>query len=207
MYQKLTNKIIATILITTITLTNFILLGIYTSKTYASNEELEKQKTITNNENVEFDTYFKDQNGQKTHFLSKDINSEDIKLHIYIKVKKGYLKNTKIEISGEEFNESANFKIQNNNTELELVEKIDVNNNEIVLKQINQGTEIVLEVPIVSNKDNKVLVSNFNKRNNVKLTAMYTNDKGKEIEINKTIKVRNEWNGKGKIEIEQFIQR
>ena len=36
---------------------------------------------------------------------------------------------------------------------------------------------------------------------------MYTNDKGKEIEINKTIKVRNEWNGKGKIEIEQFIQR
>lgn len=206
MNQKLLSKVLATMLVMTLTLANFILLGMYTTNSYATSDELEKQGTVTNNENVEFDAYFKDEKGKITHSLGQDIHGQDMKLYLQVKVKKGYLRNAKIAILGEN-NTVANFKIQNSNQSLELIENIKVEANEIELKQLNQGTEIVLEIPIVANQDTKFDLSNFSKENGITLNGSYVSDEGKTVAITKTIKLRNEWTATANAKVEQIIQR
>lgn len=205
MNQKILSKVLATALAVILTFTNFIMLGIYAGKTYATSDNLENQKTVSNNENVEFDAYFLSENGNKTHTLKQDIDNTDTKIHLSINVKKGYLKNGKIEIAGED-GQTANFRITNNQNELETVEAIDTTNNTIALKQVNSGTQVVLEIPITSLKDDLFDLSNFSKINNIKLTGTYVSNEGDTIKIEKTILVRNEWTKEVKAEVEQTLK-
>lgn len=199
MNQKLFSKVLATMLVVTLTFANFIMLGVYATKSYAMDNSLENQKTVSNNENVNFDAYFKVENESKIHSIKKDID-ETTNLFLSVDVAKGYLKNAKISIIGQDGKE-ANFKVLQNEQKLELVENIDANT--ISLKQINAGTEIVLEVPISSVKEDLFDLSNFNKINNITLTGSYIGDNGKETKIEKTINVRNEWTKEVNLEIEQ----
>ncbi len=205
MNQKILSKVLATALAVILTFTNFIMLGIYAGKTYATSDNLENQKTVSNNENVEFDAYFLSENGNKTHTLKQDIDNTDTKIHLSINVKKGYLKNGKIEIAGED-GQTANFRITNNQNELETVEAIDTTNNTIALKQVNSGTQVVLEIPITSLKDDLFDLSNFSKINNIKLTGTYVSNEGDTIKIEKTILTRNEWTKEVKAEVEQTLK-
>ena len=164
MNQKILSKVLATTLAVILTFANFIMLGVYAGKTYATSDTLENQKTVTNNENVEFDAYFLSENGNRTHTLKQDIDITDTKMYLSINVKKGYLKSGKIEITGED-KENANFRITNTDNVLETVESIDTEKNTITLKQLNSGTQIVLEIPITSLKDDSFDLSNFSKIN------------------------------------------
>lgn len=207
MNQKTISKILATILVITLTFANIILLGVYASKTYATSDNLERQGTATNNENVEFDAYFVNSQKASVHSIKQDINAQDTKMYVSVKVKKGYLKDAKIQIFGEQENKLANFKILNSNESLEMVQNIDTNNNIISLKQINKDTSTVLQIPITANKDNKFDLSNFSKNNGIKLIGSYISDEGKTVNIQKTIKARVEWNGVANVTIEQAVQR
>lgn len=207
MNQKTISKILATMLVITLTFANIILLGVYASESYATSDNLEKQGTATNNENVEFDAYFVNSEKVSAHSLKQDINAQDTRMYVSVKVKKGYLKDAKVQIFGEQENKLANFKMLNSNESLELIQSIDTDNNLISLKQINKDTEAVLQIPITANKDNKFDLSNFSKENRIKLTASYVNDEGKTISVQKTIKARVEWTGTASVTIEQSVER
>lgn len=207
MNQKLLSKVLATMLVMTLTLANVILLGVNATKSYATSDNLEKQETVTNNQNVEFDAYFKDDKGNKVHSLNQNIQELNTKLYLQVKVKKGYLKDAKITAFGEEVGKPANFNMQNSNESLAYIQKVDTQKNKIELKQVNQGTEIVMEIPVLANKENSFDISNFSKENSIKLTGSYVDNEGKTITIDKTIKVRNEWNGVAKAVVSQTVQR
>ncbi len=192
MNQKLLTKLLASLLVVTLTFANFIMLGVYASNTYATEDNIEKQETITNNPNVVFDAYFKDGEGNITHSIREDISREDLKIYAKIEVKRGYLKNATIQILGE--NEAnSNINIKDSSNASENIETIDIRTNTISLKQINAGTQIVLEIPVVACKEDIYDLSNFSKINNVILKADYVGDNGKETKIDKVIKTRNEW--------------
>ena len=192
MNQKIWTKLLASLLVVTLTFANFIMLGVYASNTYGAEDNLEKQETITNNQNVVFDAYFKDEKGNITHGVKEDIAKEDLKIYAKIEVKRGYLKNATIQILGE--NEAnSNINIKDSSNASENIETIDIRTNTISLKQINAGTQIVLEIPVVACKEDIYDLSNFSKINNVILKADYVGDNGKETKIDKVIKTRNEW--------------
>ena len=192
MNQKIWTKLLASLLVVTLTFANFIMLGVYASNTYGAEDNLEKQETITNNENVIFDAYFKDEKGNITHTLREEIVKQDLKLYAKIEVKRGYLKNATIQILGEN-GTNSNLSLKESSNASENIETIDVNTNTINLKQLNTGMQIILEIPIVASKEDIYDLSNFSKLNNIVLKGNYIGDNGKETKIKKTIKTRNEW--------------
>ena len=206
MNQKLWTKLLATMLVMTLTLTNFILLGVYASNSYGATDNLERQETVTNNENVTFDAYFKDNKGNAIHSIKENMNKEDLKLFVAVGVKKGYLKNASLQVLGE--NETnSNLKLRNSNEDLEYIEKIEEQTNTIHLKQINSGTQVVIEIPVVSEKSETYDLSNFSKLNDVVIKGNYIGDAGAEIKIEKSIQVRNEWLGEATSILEQQLLR
>ena len=162
MNKKIWTKVLATLLVFTLTCANFILLGIYAGSTYASNNQLEMQSNLTNNENVEFDAYFKDEVGKKVHKITNSMTKEDIKLYLAITLKKGYLKDAKVQVLGEN-NTNSNFNITNSNGTLEMIEKLDTTNNMVYFKQINSGTQVIVELPIIAVNNTEFDLSNFSK--------------------------------------------
>ncbi len=202
MNQKLLSKVLATILAVVLTFTNFVLLGVYATNSYAvAQDPLENQKIVSNNENVKFDAYFKDERGYKVHSQKKDID-ESMELFLEIQVDKGYLKNSEIRMSGED-GTKANFKIENNYETLDMVENIDAENNKLSLKQINSGTNVILQVPIASIYSELFDLSNFSKINNITLTGSYIDNNGKQVKIEKTIEIMNIWEKQTKAIVEQ----
>lgn len=201
MNQKLLSKVLATMLAVILTFTNFVLLGVYATNSYATEDSLENQKIVSNNENVKFDAYFKNEKGNKIHTQTKDID-EHARLFLEIQVDKGYLKNSKITMLGQDGKET-NFRIASKDQTLDMVENIDAENNKISLKQINSGTNVILQIPIASTYSELFDLSNFSKINNITLTGSYIDNSGKQTGIEKTISVRNEWGKEAKAIVEQ----
>lgn len=206
MNQKLWTKVLASLLVMTLTFANFILLGVYATNSYATIENLERQETVTNNENVTFDAYFKDEKQNTTHTVRKNMSSQDLKLYVSVQVKKGYLKNAQIQVLGED-GSTSNLKVKSSNEALEYIESIDETTNTIGLKQVNSGTQLILEIPVIASKENQYDLSNFSKLNDITLTGNYVGDAGKETKIQKTIQTRNEWSGEIELALEQQLIR
>ncbi len=206
MNRKLWAKLLATMLVMTLTLTNFMLLGVYAGKSYGVSDNLEGQQTLTNNENVTFDAYFMKNEGQHVHTVKENMNKEDLKLYVAIGVKKGYLKDASIQVLGEN-KTTSNISVKNSNDDFEYIESVDEANNIIYLKQVNTGTQVVLAIPVVASKSDVYDLSNFSKLNNIVFTGNYVGDAGRETKLLKTIQVRNEWTAEAKAMIEQQLLR
>ena len=204
MNQKVLSKVLATMLAVILTFANFIMLGVYTTNSYASEGSLENQNIVSNNPNVKFDAYFVNDKGNKIHTIKEDVDS-NLKLFLEVQVEKGYLRNAKIKMLDKDGKE-ANFRILNESEKLELIENIDVNNNTIALKQINSGKHIVLEIPITSIKTNLFDLSNFSKVNGITLMGSYVDNNGKQIEIEKTINTKIEWKKETNLNLEQELK-
>lgn len=172
---RTTTKILATLLVITLTFANFALLGSYIGKSYATDIDLNSQDNSTNSENVKFDVYV-GQIGQKQ--ISKDINDDSLVLGMSIKVENGgYFSQGQIEL------QDANFRIKNNET----VTKIPLN-------AIQSGKGITTEVGIVSIKDEDFKLNLLNMISNIKLTGKYTNNEGNTVDIDSSKKVQVIWN-------------
>ena len=83
---RTTTKILATLLVITLTFANFALLGTYMLESIAADSVLEEQDNRTNVDNVKFEAYLEEIGKKK---ISKDINDEDLVLGISIKVENG----------------------------------------------------------------------------------------------------------------------
>ncbi len=184
--DKLFQKIIAIMLVITLMGANLIVLGMY-SITYALGEsELEVQDNITENHNVEFNAYLEGGG----HVIVASTEGEGVKTYLNINVKNsGYLKDATIQF------EDVNFKLAEN-IENEYIQSIDIQNCSIALKQINNGSNVTIEIPVVLLDTNSVPVDNFAKESKVVFHGTYVDAGGKENSVSKEIVNKISWNRK-----------
>ena len=176
--KKITKKLLASVLTFIIFFAELSTLGMY-GIAYAT----EARDTATSNQNVEFDVYF---SNEKREIVS-DVNTEDAKMYLNIKVKEaGYLKNGIVSFSSANFNVKTGF-------ENEYIQEIK--EDKIYLKQLDTNSNILIELPIIPKKDDIVSADNFIQESKVRIDGTYVNAKGKEIAIEKEHTVKLILNG------------
>lgn len=194
--NKLFKKIIATLLTIILSSANLMVIGSY-GITYAlSDSELSEQTSKTNNANVEFNAYFENETHIKTAKAT-----DTTKLFVNVKVKNaGYLENAQIML------QNVNYKISGevNNKNIQSVDK---DNNKILLKQLNSGSNITLEIPITILNDDKVSLYNFSKETKAVLTGTYVDGNAKENTISKEIVNKLYWKGTAEAEVEAKLTK
>ncbi len=178
MKEKLMNATIATMLVITLTMANFIILGVNVV-TYAS--ELLHQTSETNYKNVEFTAYFKTDVGDKIDMAQTPINTENLKLYMQVTVKEeGYFLG-EIEVA------NSNFTVDSNKLSNE-INKIE--GNTITLNQINAGQTVEVEVGITPIKDNSIDQGLLSTVTDVNLKGTYVSNKEKQTQIDSTKNVQ-----------------
>lgn len=206
MSNKIINKVVATMLVLTLTLANMFLLGMNAQVAFAT-EGLEGQGTKTNNANVEFDAYFTDENGKKVHDNTTDITSENTKLKLHIQVKEGYLKNTTIHLSRDNGEKAPNFKLVSEEQMPESIKDIDIENNKIYLNQINKNSEVIIEIPINSLYGEQFDLNDLSALNDIKITGTYITNEAKEVLIYKNVQLKVNWTSVPQVHLEQKIEK
>ena len=172
--SKFLQKLIAVILVVTLAGANLSILGMYSISYALSDKELAGQTSQTENSNVEFNSYFEG----GSHLKTESMDSSTAKLYINVKVKNaGYLKNGIIEFK------DVNFKI--GDVKSDNVQSIDKENNKIVLKQLNNGSDVTLEIPISFLNNEEVSLDYFAKETKTNFSATYVDGNGKEKSISK----------------------
>lgn len=187
----LLNKFVIILLVISLTITNFLVVG-ETLVSYATELVLDNQTATTINENVEFDTYFKLDDGD-THYLVCDVNEQNSNMTLDLKIQKGYLKDAKIEL------QNPNYSIVNVMDTMEKVQEATYN--EISLKQINANESVEIGLTIMQNIENEMKLEDISKDSIVVLKAIYVDEKGNEIEIEKNVTINISWTGNYEAEI------
>ena len=194
------NKVIAVMLVITLTFANFILLGVVAGKgaiSYAA-DNLEAQNNSTQHSNVKFDAYFMNE-GAKTHTLMLDANKTE-KLYFALNVRNnGYLKNASIELNSNNYSIAAQLQAS------EIMEKIE--ENKIILKQVNYGTEAIVDLPISLEINNEIEKNNVSKQSSLILRGTYVTKSGEEVEIEKEIKIHLGWTGSTNVKLASNISK
>ena len=180
--SKFLQKLIAVILVVTLAGANLSILGMYSISYALSDKELAGQTSQTENSNVEFNSYFEG----GSHLKTESMDSSTAKLYINVKVKNaGYLKNGIIEFK------DVNFKI--GDVKSDNVQSIDKENNKIVLKQLNNGSDVTLEIPISFLNNEEVSLDYFAKETKTNFSATYVDGNGKEKSISKEVTNKLSW--------------
>lgn len=193
MNQKVITKILAIIILTTIVFANISIIGEYV---YATNENLESQSTITNNSSVNFDAYFKDENGNKIHTIKASMN-EDLNLYLYGKVAEGYLKDIQVTIN------NANFEIDEEKVIYGDIENIS--GNKITLNRIRRDEELEVKIPVKAIKTDEISLDMFNKENEISMNALLVKNNSRTKKISKKINTRVEWDNSVETTISQDV--
>ena len=178
MKVKVLNKVIASLIIIMLTVSDW---GLLASGVYAAYEELETQKAQTNNKNVEFDAYFKNKEEEHSRTLLK---SEEGKLYVKLNVKDGYLKQGTVSFDNPNF---------------------VVSENPLNLEQISGEKEI--EIPFSFEKQDQISLDYLSRESNVNLSATYIDENGKEKEISGTIKIHLTWTENATAKVEQEVEK
>lgn len=192
MEKKVIKKILALLMIITILTTDFFVLG-SNLITYASQNNSE-----TNNSNIEFSAYFKNDKGEELDSIDKSIKTEDLKLYAEIKVKnEGYFNGT-IEIT------DSNFNVKD---EILSTQIASIENNKITLKQINAGETVEVELGIEPILSDKMTADMLSKTSTVKISGTYMEStyEGLPIEAEKLVNVNYQVDETAKPEIETDI--
>lgn len=171
MKNKVLKISIAIVLIMTLTMANFIFLALNVVS-YAVDG------IVTNHKNVEFETYFKDENGKKVGTFERIAGDEEESLYISINVKKEGYFNGAIELK--------NAEIDFINTKSEYVNKLE--GNKMYLNQINAGTSAEIEVKIKEKAQERYNIAED--KNLIELQGKYRDRTEKDIKIEAQRKVR-----------------
>ena len=154
---RITTKILAVLLIITLTFVNFIMLGTYIAKwsvSIAAGEE------PTSESNVIFSVYLDE--GKTLKELRKDLAANDLKLYVSVEVKnQGKLENAKINL------DNTNFYLKENK-----------NSTSISLGTIQAGRPFEASYEIVAKKDVNYNLDWLNMDSTISLTGTYVSDAG-----------------------------
>lgn len=184
---SLIHKFLIIALIICLTIPNFLGVAVY-----ATSAILDSQTSETINKNVKFDTYFAQDNGN-THYLICDVNSTNETMRMNLSVLAGYLKQAQIEIKDANYNL---LNIVDKGAKIQAAE-----DDKIELKQINEGETVELELTIGNITHNEMSLLDMSKDSKIVLTAIYVDEKGKEIEIEKEIMLNISWTGEFETEL------
>ena len=199
---KVREKLIAAMLASIMLLANVSTIGIYGS-VYANGQDLEEQSTRTNHANVEFDTYFFNENQQTHEFVANMSQSNSIYTKIIVK-EAGYLKNAKITFQNVNEGE-ANFNIGKPSEENNSIQKIE--NNEVTYNQIAKDNEVVIALPIQFRQEEKINIENWNMQNKAILTGIYVDGNGNENQIEKEIFFQLGWTAQKEVNLTQNVTK
>jgi hypothetical protein len=176
MKGKILKSIVAIVLVMTLTLVDFVAVGV-SAVSYAA----DVIETATNNKNVMFDAYFKDENGNELSSKEASINSNDMKLYVKVKVASdGYFNGT-IELG------NSNFKFKNDILS-NGINKIE--GNTITLNQINSGEVGEYEIGIEALTDSTVDLSLLTMQSDLTINGKYKDHSEKEKNIEATRQVK-----------------
>ena len=183
--RKLINKVIAVLAAIMMTSSSFLPVGVY-----AANEI--KQNTDTNEENVKFSATINGENEAEAE-IEKGA-SLDLSLSV---LEAGYLRNIKVVLDGNNYSLGE---LTDDNARI--TEK-----NEIELNEVNSGKELEVKVPIVFSADEIFSEEDFSKESTVKLEAIYVNQNGKEINVEKPVTEKLTWKTNGSEVVSQKLIR
>ena len=169
MKNKILKISVVILLIMTLTMTNFIFLGSSIISYAADN-------ISTNHKNIEFDAYFKNNDGQKITTLDRTYNMQDMSLYLSLNVNKEGFFIGEVELL------NSNFTIVS--SESEFVSKVE--DNKIYLNQINAGTTAEIEVKVKPVEEDVMKVSMLNCESDLSLTGIYRDSTEKDIQIEAT---------------------
>lgn len=205
--NKKVGKILAIMLVITMTFANIAFLG-KSLISYASDESLENQGINTQHSNVRFDAYFSGNGGNNVHSIVFDATNNIQKINLYLSVRKaGYLKEAYIDFRDEAYGLNTNYEIFGDAVDLKLVQSISENMKTVSLNHVNSGTEAVLEIPIKLNFTELMEINKLNKNSLVTLRGIYVDEKGKETQISKSIKLNMAWDLETELNIEQSVTK
>lgn len=177
--KKVTNKILAILLVLALAGVQFITTGVYAA-------ELLEQNSETSEENVKFNATIGDDNSHDKYSYTANIDSDANKLYLSINVENtGYLKDIVITL------QDNNYVFSSKEVEDQRIKSIS--DNKIELNQINAGENVNLAIPITLNKQDSISKDAFNKESKVILNAVYVNAKNKEKKIEKELKQNLSW--------------
>ena len=196
MRKRIVKAIIGSILIMLLTMADFTFIGY--NLAIAVSENLEAQNMTTNVQNIDFDVYFKQENGT-THEKQMNIDVEDT-LILYISVKnKGILNDAKIQLNNSNF-EIVKDKVQNSN-----VKEINEQTNEIALNSIASGNSIEIEIPIKFKKQNTFDMNYFEQENSITISGIYKDEAETSVTGERKIKIN--WTADTDINLSQNISK
>lgn len=202
--NKILEKLLAIILIFTLTFTNFA----FVSKAYASSivETIFGEKSETGHENIGFEAYFGTEESMETSVIS-DVNNEELAISMKLNVlESGYLKDAKIAIVESEEGEELNFKLKEKD-ELDLYVQ-GIEGNIISLQQINsQEKGIIIEVPIEYQNEKYVSEEKLSKDFLVAFSGVYVDNEGEEIEVSKDIKLNLSWKDSREVRVDTQVEK
>jgi len=191
MLKNWKKKLIAMILIFTMTFGNFALVG----KTYAASifDGIfggDEDTTGTGNKNIEFEAYFIDEQSENSTSIKSDVKNENLMIGVNVKVKdSGYLKDAKVLLGN---GEELNFKIDST----DLVENENVQsfeNNELAFSQLNAGSEASVVFPVSYESKKYIESSNVSKNNKISFEGTYVNGDAEEISVSKDVDLKLSW--------------
>ena len=169
--KRIIQKILAIILILTLTMADFLIVG-ENLVSYAANA------IEVNNKNVTFNAYFNEE--EKSLEVTKTTDTKDLKLAIELNVENdGYLIDGKLELE-----EGANFKFKtvNQNSHISKIEE-----NAIYLNQVNESDNVKIEVGVEFANREEIDLDYLSKVSVLHLTGTYINSKN--VEKNKSIAI------------------
>ena len=172
MKNKVLKISVAVLLIMTLTMTNFIFLG-------ASFVSYAADNISTNNKNIEFNTYFKDENGNKTTTLERTADMNDMSLYLAVNVNKEGFFNGEVELT------NSNFTIESVNSDL----ASKISNSKVKINQLNTGATTEIELKIKPVEKDVMGLDLLDNESELKLTGIYRNSSEKDIKIEATRKV------------------
>lgn len=174
MNQKILKVITVLMLIATLTMANFMLLCADVVSYAVDTINADRS---TNNKNVEFVAYLKNEKGEKVDSFDAKMNAEDLKLYFQISVKQEGLFNGDIVLN------DANFKFKTDFTD-NSISKIE--ENKVYLNQINAGETKEIEVGIQLITDSQFDLGLINKQSKIGIEGTYRDSKQKDIAISAT---------------------
>lgn len=127
----------------------------------------------TNNQNVEFKAYFKNEQGNEVQTLERKISDKENYLYLQVNVKKEGSFNGQIKLT------DSNFNIKKSDSSF--VNKIE--NNTIYLNQVNVGSTDEIKVEIEPIDSENIEIGLLNKSSKVEITGIYRDVTQKDIKV------------------------
>ena len=166
-------RVIATLLVFTLTFANFAILGSFLTESIARDNT---QNNLTNADNVKFTVYLDEEDMSKTT-EDADINSEDITLYASVKVEnEGSLEKAKISFA------NSNFKLK------------DSDEQEVEVEAVAAGEEKIIPFAIVARKDSNYNLNLLSMQSEIRLTGDYINSNQEITAIDTTKEIKINWN-------------